>query len=78
LKTRYNHDDENLSDEALKFDNKFIIKTEAVFSSLPKPVDWLSFYQAAHFPSCANWVNPLSVMDWFSPLRFVPKKTVLS
>ncbi len=38
------HGKDKCSDEALKFDNKFIIKTEAVFSSLPKPVDWASFY----------------------------------
>jgi phage N-6-adenine-methyltransferase len=38
------HGKDKCSDEALKFDNKFVIKTEAVFSSLPKPVDWASFY----------------------------------
>jgi hypothetical protein len=45
LKTRYNHDDENISDEAINFGNKFVPKVESVFSNLPKTVDWLSFYQ---------------------------------
>jgi hypothetical protein len=45
LKTRYNHDDENLSDAAISFGNNFIPKVESVFASLPKPIDWLSFYQ---------------------------------
>ncbi len=45
LKTRYNHDDENLSDAAISFGNNFVPKVESVFSNLPKTVDWLSFYQ---------------------------------
>jgi phage N-6-adenine-methyltransferase len=36
---------ESVSDAAIDFRNKFVSKVEYVFSNLPKPVDWVSFYQ---------------------------------
>lgn len=39
------HGKEKCSMEAIDFDDKFIIKTKDIFSALPKPVDWTSFYR---------------------------------
>jgi ParB family chromosome partitioning protein len=44
MQTCFAHDDGELSESAKQFGHKFMSKVLAVFSGLPKPVEWRSFY----------------------------------